>query len=314
MALKAAFSPAIARICSPALIGPFGAFEYWRKRLSLGGRIHPANREPDGASVPVLDYPRQGRLRIKPGAPSPESGFAALQALEAAVVLAQTGVLDAVVTAPLSKHGLHLTGVRFPGQTELLRHLTRSRHVGMMLVSDTLKVGLVTIHLPLRQVAGHVTRRNVESAASLLHASLRADFGVRHPRIAVLALNPHAGEEGDLGDEERRVIEPAVRSLRSRGLNLEGPFPADAFFGTGARGNYHAVLAMYHDQGLIPLKMGSFGGAVNFSAGLPIVRTSPDHGTAYDIAGSGRADPSSMRAAVRLACRIALRRKGSTRR
>jgi 4-hydroxythreonine-4-phosphate dehydrogenase len=200
-----------------------------------------------------------------------------------------------------------------PGQTELLQRLTRSPSVAMMLVSGSFRVGLVTIHTPVRNVARELTAALLVERVTVIHRALRTDWRIRSPRIAVLALNPHAGEQGDIGNEEQRVIIPVTAALRKKGMRLEGPFPADAFFARYTPGAYDAVIAMYHDQGLIPLKMTARGRAVNVSAGLPIVRTSPDHGTAFDIAGRSIADPASMIEAVRTAVTLSAHRRRTAR-
>jgi len=213
------------------------------------------------------------------------------------------------IGTPASKEALHLAGYNFPGQTEMIALFTRSQQVAMMLVSNTMRVGLVTIHVPLKEVAGRITKEKLLEKIGIIDASLRRDFAVKRPSLAVLSLNPHAGEHGDIGKEELEIIEPAIEEARKNGMLIQGPFSSDAFFGTGAHKKYDAIVAMYHDQGLIPLKMSSFGKAVNFSAGLSIVRTSPDHGTAYDIAGKGVARLDSMLEAIKLAITISKRRK-----
>jgi 4-hydroxythreonine-4-phosphate dehydrogenase len=223
--------------------------------------------------------------------------------------MALTGQVDAIVTAPVSKRGLHRAGFAWPGQTEMLQALSSSRHVAMMLVSQTLRVGLATIHLPLDAVAASLSFRDLKERILVIHQALVQDWNIRKPHLAVLGLNPHAGEGGDLGKEERRVIVPVIRSCRASGILLDGPFPADGFFARYRPGTYDAVVAMYHDQGLIPLKMSSFGRAVNVSVGLRIIRTSPDHGTAFDIAGKGVADPNSMVEAIKLAASLAKNRR-----
>jgi 4-hydroxythreonine-4-phosphate dehydrogenase len=204
---------------------------------------------------------------------------------------------------------LSLAGYTYPGQTELLAELTESNHVMMMLVSKELRVGLVTVHVPLRDVVVSLSIQKVFGAITVVNHSLVNDFGIPRPKVAVLALNPHAGEGGLFGNEDERVVTPAIELAKTQHVQVSGPFSSDAFFGTRRHKEFHAVVAMYHDQGLIPLKMTSFGRAVNFSAGLKIVRTSPDHGTAFDIAGKGIADPGSMIEAIRLAVEIAGRRE-----
>lgn len=305
------------RICTPVLVGPIQAFEFYSRRLRLPLSFKawdPARGRPEeGRTISVLVPADRQKLRIRPGAISAGAGRTALRSLHAAVRLIQNGWADALVTAPVSKRALHLAGSGMPGQTELLQRLTSARAVAMMLVSDAMKVGLITIHEPLRRVARTLTGRLLETRLRVIHRALNTDWGIRNPRIAVLGLNPHAGEDGDIGDEEQRIIAPVLRSLKSETCRLEGPFPADGFFGNYHQDAWDAVVAMYHDQGLIPLKYSSFGGAVNYTAGLPIIRTSPDHGTAFDIAGQGVADTGSMAAAMGLALRIARTRNRTSR-
>ncbi len=238
-------------------------------------------------------------------------GRLAMRAVERAADACLAGEADGLVTAPISKEAIALAGYRVPGHTEFLAERTRADGVVMMLVDPRvpgLRVALVTTHLPLRAVADAVTKGAVLSTLRRLDQSLRRDFGIGAPRIAVLGLNPHAGDGGVIGSEDRDVLGPALEAARAEGLDAPGPFPADAFFGRRGFERHDAVLAMYHDQGLAPFKALAMGGGVNVSAGLPIVRTSPDHGTGFDIAGKGRADASSFRAAVVLAAEIAQRR------
>jgi 4-hydroxythreonine-4-phosphate dehydrogenase len=246
---------------------------------------------------------------MHPGRLSVHAGAAAGDAIREAVRLAVAGEVEAIVTAPVSKQAMHLAGINAAGQTEFLQRLTRSRGVAMVLVSASLRIGLVTIHLPLCKVAQSLTPSLLRRRIEIIHQGLRSDWRLRSPRLAVLGLNPHAGEGGDIGHEEQRVIVPVVLELRRRGLCIEGPFPSDAFFARSMPRMYDCVVAMYHDQGLIPLKMSARGRAVNVSVGLPVVRTSPDHGTAFDIAGKGIADPASMVEAIRTAVGIARNRR-----
>jgi 4-hydroxythreonine-4-phosphate dehydrogenase len=248
-------------------------------------------------------------MDVAPGAPTKASGRTTGQALEKAIELCVSGKVHGMVTAPASKTGLHLAGYDFPGQTELVTLLSRSTSVLMMLVSKKLRVGLTTIHSPLKDVPYQISTDKVAEKATIMHSALEKDFGVARPRIAVLGLNPHAGENGHIGTEERDIIAPAIAHVSSKGMRVEGPFPADGFFGSGSYRSYDGVLAMYHDQGLVALKLLAFGKAVNVSAGLSIIRTSPDHGTAYDIAWKGSADHSSMVEAMLLAASIAKRRR-----
>jgi 4-hydroxythreonine-4-phosphate dehydrogenase len=231
----------------------------------------------------------------------------ALAALEEAARLAAAGLIDAVVTAPVNKARLRAAGFPFPGQTEFFAERLRAKEHAMMLADGNLRVVPLTTHCALREVPGAVTAEAVFARATTLHTALRQDFGIPAPRIAVLGLNPHAGEAGHFGDEELLAIAPAVARLTEAGMDVEGPLPADAAFGRG-RDRYDAILGMYHDQVLAPFKALSAGRGVNVTLGLPVIRTSPDHGTAEDIAGRGIADPSSMLCALELAVVLAARR------
>jgi 4-hydroxythreonine-4-phosphate dehydrogenase len=308
VSLKAIATPLVRKLCTPVLVGPPGVYERVASRLALRVRFRPFSPAPGdrGRAVQILD-PGGGPVRFSPGKLSSAAGAAAGAAIRSSVALVLGGGASALVTAPVSKHALHLAGINAPGQTELLQRLTHSPHVAMMLVSSSLRVGLVTIHTPIRKVSRELTGALLRERITVIHRALRTDWRIRSPRLAILALNPHAGEGGDIGNEEQRVIIPVIASLREDGLRLEGPFPADAFFARYQPGSYDAVVAMYHDQGLIPLKMMARGCAVNVSVGLPLVRTSPDHGTAFDIAGRSIADPASMVEAIRTAVALASR-------
>ena len=310
VSLKAIATLPVRRLCTPVLVGPPAVFERVASRLGLRMRFlpFPSPGNQGGRTVQLLDPGGGTPVRFTPGRLSADAGAAAGAAIRASVGLVLGGDARALVTAPVSKHALHLAGINTPGQTELLQRLTHSPHVAMMLVSSSLRVGLVTIHTPLRRVAHELTATLLRERLTVIHRALRTDWRIRSPRLAVLALNPHAGEGGDIGNEEQRVIIPVIAALRERGMRLEGPFPADAFFARYEPGTYDAVVAMYHDQGLIPLKMSARGRAVNVSVGLPLVRTSPDHGTAFDIAGRSIADPSSMIEAIRTAVALASHR------
>jgi 4-hydroxythreonine-4-phosphate dehydrogenase len=235
---------------------------------------------------------------------SAEAGRAAYDAIVQAVQDARKGTIAAVATAPINKEALKAAGLPWPGHTELLAHLTGARRVAMMFYTETLRVVLATVHIPLRDVPAALTRARLEETIELAAAELPR-FGIATPRLALAGLNPHAGEHGLMGAEEEEALAPAVSACRSRGIEIEGPYPADTVFVRAARGDFDAVIACYHDQGLIPVKLLAFGRAVNVTLGLPIIRTSVDHGTAFDIAGRGVADPSSLVEAVRLAARLA---------
>ena len=236
---------------------------------------------------------------------SPETaGRLAGLAVEKAVALAQGAEVDAIVTGPAEKRALHLAGYQYPGHTELLAALAGDVDVAMMLAAETLRVVLVTTHVPLSQVLRLLTTERVVRTGEITRRALREWFGIGEPRLAVCAVNPHAGEGGLFGDEDDTVLAPAAQHL-----GADGPLPADTVFVRASRGEFDAVLAPYHDVGMTAIKMAAFGSAVNVTLGLPFVRTSPDHGTAFDIAGKGLADPSSMRKAVELAIELANRRR-----
>ncbi|HEU4694773.1 MAG TPA: 4-hydroxythreonine-4-phosphate dehydrogenase PdxA [Vicinamibacterales bacterium] len=252
---------------------------------------------------PVVYGPSRD-VHFKPGELSAEAGQAAYDTLCAAVKDARNGVVAAVATAPINKLAFARAGLPWKGHTDLLAHLTGSSRVAMMFWSEPLKVVLATIHIPLVSVTTALTRELMDDIIDLTSRELPR-FGVPQPRLAVAGLNPHAGEDGLLGHEERKVLRPAIEAAQKRGVRIEGPFPGDTVFGRAVRGDFDAVIACYHDQGLIPVKLLAFGRAVNVTLGLPIIRTSVDHGTAFDIAGKDVADPSSMIEATLLAARLA---------
>jgi 4-hydroxythreonine-4-phosphate dehydrogenase len=256
--------------------------------------------------LPVLDLGRPAQ-ESELGRPDPRAGAAVVAAIDRAVALARAGEAGGLVTNPIHKATLQRAGFAFPGHTEYLGHLA-SAAPAMMLAVPGLRVVPVTVHLPLAQVSAALTTAAIVAHGRIAARALRADFGIATPRLAVAALNPHAGEAGTLGEEESRVIAPAVTALRAEGIAAAGPAPADTLFHPAARARYDAALCMYHDQALIPLKTIDFAGGVNVTLGLPFVRTSPDHGTALDIAPRGIADPTSLIAAIALAGEIAARR------
>lgn len=257
------------------------------------------------SALPVLslDLPEIAR----PGQPDPANAPAVIASIEQAVRLAVSGEASAVVTNPINKAVLYQGGFPHPGHTEFLGVLTGGAPV-MMLAAPGLRVVLVTIHVSLRQALDGVTTDAILAAARATHTALRRDFGIAAPRLAVAGLNPHAGENGAMGTEEQTIIAPAIAQLRTEGIDASGPFSPDTMFTDAARLAYDAAICMYHDQGLIPLKTLDMNHGVNVTLGLPIIRTSPDHGTAFDIAGTGQADPASLIAAIRLAAELAARR------
>jgi 4-hydroxythreonine-4-phosphate dehydrogenase len=257
--------------------------------------------------VPLLVPATSGRLEVR-------NAQYVLQTLDRAIAGALSGEFDAVVTAPVHKGVINDAGIWFTGHTEYLAAKTGAPHVVMLLVGGGLRVALATTHLPLARVAGAITRLLLASTFEVLHAELIAKFGIAAPRIGVCGLNPHAGEGGHLGHEEIGVIAPAIDAARASGMQIEGPLAADTIFVPAQAARFDAIVAMYHDQGLAPLKFASFGEGVNVTLGLPFVRTSVDHGTALDLAGhqgSGRADAGSLRAAIRLAADLAARSSAS---
>jgi len=258
-----------------------------------------------GACEPVLYGPPAGS-HFTVGELSAEAGRAAYETLCRAVKDAQAGVVAAVATAPVNKLAFARAGLPWKGHTDLLAHLTGSSQVAMMFWSEPLKVVLATIHIPLASVTSALTRDVIDGIIDLSARELPR-FGIARPRLAVAGLNPHAGEDGLLGHEEQKVLRPAIEAAQKRGVRVDGPFPGDTVFGRAVRGEFDAVIACYHDQGLIPVKLLAFGRAVNVTLGLPIIRTSVDHGTAFDIAGKNVADPSSMVEATLLAARLATR-------
>ena len=263
-------------------------------------------------AIPVLDIPL--RAPVVSGQPTSAAAKSVIQWIETAVGLALSGQVSGVVTAPISKAPLYEAGFAFPGHTEFLGELTQATRFDgargpiMMLAVPGLRTTLVTVHEPLSQVASALSIEKVVNAGLVTAQALRRDFGVEAPRLAVAGLNPHAGESGTIGREEHEIIAPAIRALRDLGVDATGPTPADSLFPEEMRARYDAALCMYHDQALIPVKMLDFWGGVNVTLGLPIVRTSPDHGTAFDIAGRGLARADSLVAAIRMADEIATRR------
>jgi 4-hydroxythreonine-4-phosphate dehydrogenase len=254
------------------------------------------------ACEPVVYVPPTG-IAFAPGVLSGAAGRAAYDIIVRAVDDARRGIVQAIATAPVNKEAFKLAGLPWSGHTDLLAHLTGSLHVAMMFYSDTLRVVLATVHIPLAEVSRALTTESLAATIALTARELPR-FGFPAPRIAVAGLNPHAGEHGLFGREEQTAITPAIDACRARGIDVTGPFPGDTVFVRARRGEFDVVVACYHDQGLIPIKLVAFGQAVNVTLGLPIVRTSVDHGTAFDIAGNGAADPESMIAAVLLAAKL----------
>ncbi len=292
--------PSMFELCTPVIYGSPKVATYHRKALNLPVNfniVESAEKVKDGCLNIVNCYDEE--IQITLGTPSAEAGKTAFECLERAVLEYKTGWIDAIVTAPIDKNTIQSDAFRFCGHTEYFASCFGDKAEPLMiLMNDRLRVALVTTHLPIRKVADAITKEAIEKKLTLFDRSLRRDFYLDNPRIAVLSLNPHAGDHGLLGSEEEEVITPAIKEMFDKGVLCFGPYPADGFFGAGLYTHFDGVLAMYHDQGLAAFKALAMDDGVNFTAGLPLVRTSPDHGTAYDIAGKNLASEASMRHAI----------------
>ena len=301
--LKTLSDPHILEICTPVVYGSAKVAAYHRKALDIPAvnfNIITDAAAADANKVNLITCVDDD-VKVEIGKATAIGGEAAYAALERAAADIEAGLIDAIVTAPINKHAIQSEKFDFPGHTEYLeRRLGQGHKSLMILLDDTLRVALVSGHLPLSQVSGAITKEVILEKLQIFEHSLKQDFCVVKPRIAVLSLNPHAGDDGLLGTEEIEIIKPAIQEANAKGLLCFGPYPADGFFGTGHYRQFDGVLAMYHDQGLAPFKALAMENGVNFTAGLPIIRTSPDHGTAYDIAGQNKADEQSFRHALYL--------------
>jgi 4-hydroxythreonine-4-phosphate dehydrogenase len=311
VALRTVTSKNVRNIAIPILIGSIDVFEYYAKLLKLKVNLKELAYIPqkNDSFIPIIPVRKYLKPRIKPGIISLEAGRLAVESVLAAALLCLKQDIGGMVSAPLSKEAINFDGFTFPGQTEILAAICGSNQFAMILTSGSFRVGLVTIHLPIKDVTNSITTKLVFDKINILHNSLRKDFKIKTPKIAILGLNPHAGENGRMGKEEITIIIPAMKLATRNKIKVEGPFSADGFFGSRSYKEYDGILAMYHDQGLIPLKMEGFNKGVNFTAGLPIVRTSPDHGTAFSLAGKGIVDPNSTIEALKLAVEIINNRK-----
>ncbi|MFN4145342.1 MAG: 4-hydroxythreonine-4-phosphate dehydrogenase PdxA [Runella sp.] len=310
--LKTLYNNQLNRICTPVVYGSMRVLNRYRHLLEMkewnlfgAQKVEQINHK----LTSIITCWQDNHEEIQPGKVTPEAGKAAFACLSRAVEDMKAGKLHALITAPINKDNIQNDNFNFPGHTEFLADTFGSQNPLMFMVSERLRVGVVTGHIPLHKVAQSITKENINAKLQAMSQSLREDFGIRKPRIAMLGLNPHAGENGLLGTEDKEIIEPIIKDARNKGQLVYGPFAADGFFAAQTYRKYDAVLAMYHDQGLIPFKTIAFNEGVNFTAGLSIVRTSPDHGTAYDIAGKNQADETSMRQAIYLACDIVKHRK-----
>ena len=298
--LKTFADPAMFEICTPIVYGSPKVIAYHKKALNIDTNYSIINR---------VEEARDGRLnvltcfdeevKIELGQPSEEAGKAAFKALDRAMADYQAGLYDVLVTAPINKATIQSPNFHFPGHTEYIESKAGNGDKALMiLMNENLRVALVTTHLPIKDISKAITKEAIIEKAIIFQKSLKRDFRISSPRIAVLSLNPHAGDNGLLGTEEKEVIVPAIEELEKQGVQAFGPYAADGFFGSNTYDYFDGVLAMYHDQGLAPFKTIALDSGVNYTAGLPIIRTSPDHGTAYDIAGQGKADENSFRQAI----------------
>lgn len=304
--------PAMLELCTPIIYGSPKVAAYHRNALGMDASFTIINRAEDAADdrinlLTVFDE----EIKVELGHPSKDAGTAALKALECAVRDYRAGLFDVLVTAPINKNNIQGEGFNFCGHTEYIEERAGEGSKSLMILfENSLRVALLTTHLPVKDIAAAVTKERIKEKAAIFFNSLKRDFRVANPRMAILGLNPHAGDDGLLGTEEKDVIAPAIEELAAEGVNVFGPYPADGFFGNGSYRAFDGILAMYHDQGLAPFKALSAGCSVNYTAGLPVVRTSPGHGTAYDIAGKGVADASSFRNAIYAAIDIFRNRAG----
>lgn len=308
--VKAVQSPATANICVPFVIGDRLAMERALAVCTSPLKIHEIAQPEEALAVPpgtipLLVLSRLAEEDLAYGKPTAAVGDAVFRYICTAAHLCLDGRVAAMATAPISKEAMHRAGHDYPGHTELLAELCGAEEFVMMLAGDVLRVSLVTIHEALRAVPGLITRERVLTTIRVTAVGVRRLTGIERPRLAVLALNPHCGEGGMFGTEEQEIIGPAVAAAQQEGINAVGPLSADTLFHFAQKGEYDGVVAMYHDQGLIPLKMLHFDDGVNITLGLPIIRTSVDHGTAYNLAGTGRAAAASMRSAITLAVALA---------
>ena len=286
--------------CTPVIFCSNKAINFYRKSLPDLNLNYQATRDFSKINHKQVNLINcwEEEVAITPGELNETGGKYAAISLQSAVAALKQQQIDGLLTAPIHKKNVQSAEFSFTGHTPYLQHMFQASDVLMMLCADNFRVALVTEHVPVEEVAKHITREKILSKLSLLHKSLQRDFGINKPKIAVLGLNPHAGDEGLIGKEEDAIIRPAIKEAKNSNMLVVGPFSADAFFARRHFENFDAVLAMYHDQGLIPFKTLASGEGVNFTAGLPAVRTSPDHGVAFDIAGKAKADPSSFIAAL----------------
>ncbi|KHJ37328.1 4-hydroxythreonine-4-phosphate dehydrogenase [Pedobacter glucosidilyticus] len=309
--IKTLMEAEVYKYCTPIVYGHTKVASFHRKAADIHEFIFQV--VPDASQAhpgkPNMINCWEEDVKIELGVANEIGGKYALLSLKKATDDLVSGKIDALVTAPINKHNIQSEEFKFPGHTEFIQEKAGGQDALMFMISENFKVGVVTGHIPVKDIASHITVENIVSKLKLMNQSLKNDFWVEKPKIAVLGLNPHAGDNGLLGKEEQEIIIPAIEAAAEAGVFAFGPFPADGFFGNQAFAKFDAVLAMYHDQGLIPFKSMSFNSGVNFTAGLPVVRTSPDHGTGYDIAGKNLAVPASFREALFAAIHIVKSRR-----
>ena len=305
--MKTLMDVRILEICTPVIYGSPKVAAYHRKALDIENFSPTGINSPDearGNKAYIINCVDEN-IRVELGKSTESAGISSYGALKAATNDLESGKLDALVTGPVNKQNIQHSEFNYSGHTEYLQARFKAKEVMMLMVSDLLKVGLVAGHVPVSSLSSFITQKLIEDKLQILARSLLIDFGIRNPSIAVLGLNPHAGDDGLLGSEEQEVIIPAINKAKQKGITALGPFAADGFFGAGRFSRFDAVLAMYHDQGLAPFKSLSMESGVNYTAGLPVVRTSPAHGTAFELAGKNEASPASFRNALYLAIDVA---------
>jgi len=309
--IKTLNEPHMLEVCTPVIYGSPKVAAYHRKALNIEGLSFNHIRNVGEAHSKRINIINciDDNTRVELGKSTREAGESSYNALDAACIDLEKGLIDVLVTAPINKDNIQSDNFDFPGHTEFLAQRFKTNNYLMLMVSDTMKMGVVTTHMPLSEVSKHITKEAVLSKLRILARTMQQDFSIPRPRIAVFGLNPHAGDNGLLGKEEIDVILPAIVQAKKDGIIALGPFPADGFFGSEDYRKYDAILAMYHDQGMIPFKLTSFEHGVNYTAGMPVIRTSPAHGTAYSIAGEDKASPESFRQAMFLAIDVFKSRK-----
>jgi len=309
--IKGLLDQRILEICTPIVYGSLKVAAYHRKALNIENFSLTSIKSPDEANTKRANIINclDDNVRVELGKSTEIAGDASYTALMKAVEDLKNNKLDALITAPINKYNIQSDKFSFPGHTEFLKDYFGSNDALMLMVSDLFKIGVITTHIPISEISSVLTEEMILNKIHLLNDSLIRDFGIRKPKIALLGLNPHAGEEGMIGSEEKDIILPAINKAKEENIYCFGPFPSDGFFGSGDFMNFDATLAMYHDQGLIPFKSMVMDEGVNYTAGLPIIRTSPAHGTAFDLAGKNQASPNSFLKAIYTACDIHKNRK-----